>query len=340
MPFHARPRRGFTLVELLVVIAIIGILIALLLPAVQSAREAARRSQCSNNLKQIGTALHLYHGAMKVFPPGNIVHFASDANGCFGGQGGQLPGPPWTVLILPYLEQSQLYNSLDFKGRFNAYVNLGVQQQNTLLCEITLPAFVCPSYSRPPHAWMYAATVVAPNAKYPPLVNNYYACMGGGPLLTAVTTNADACHRIAVPGGTITQFKNGLMGVNTRYGLQDCRDGSSNVVLAGESNYQGMEILRGWFNGFYGNGAAGNIAGTAGRPNGGQQHYVSLTNRTSNQNLHNAINTIYFGGDHPGGCHFLMADGSTHFLSENINISIYQRYGSKADGVAASIVSQ
>ena len=273
-------RRAFTLVELLVVIAIIGILIALLLPAVQSAREAARRSQCSNNLKQIGVALHLYHGATQVFPPGNILHFVADSGGCYQGQGGQLPGPPWTVLILPYIEQAQLYNSLDFKGRFNAYANLGVQQQNTLLCEIPMSAYICPSYSRPPHGWMFP-TVVAPNAKYPPLINNYYACMGGGPMLTTTQTNADACYRNTVPGGTITQFKNGLMGANTRFGLKDARDGSSNVVLAGESNYEGMEILRGWFNGFYGAGAAGNIAGTAGSNSAIKMPMMAITTSSS-----------------------------------------------------------
>ena len=332
--------RGFTLVELLVVIAIIGVLVALLLPAVQSAREAARRTKCQNNMKQIGLALHNYHDTIKVFPPGNLVFFTPDANGCYAGQSAQLPGPPWTVLVLPYVEQTALYSSLDFSVRFNAYSNLGAQSANTQKCEIPIAAFRCPSYNKPPHGWVYTATVVPANGRYPPLVNNYYACMGGGPIMTGVTTTEEACYRTNVAGGSITQFKNGLMGVNSRFGLQHCTDGSSNVVLAGESCYQGMELVRGWFNGYYGSGFAANMCGTAGKPNGGKWHYVSLTNATSNQNLHNAINTIYFGGEHPGGCQFVMADGSTQFFNENINLAIYQRLGAMDDGLPVGGLSQ
>lgn len=121
---RTNPVRGFTLVELLVVIAIIGILIALLLPAVQAAREAARRSQCTNNLKQIGLALHNYHDTFKTFPPGVIW-----GQGCMGANVGgdtgrdMCPGttpPPahhhtWNALILPFLEQKPLYDTIDFK---------------------------------------------------------------------------------------------------------------------------------------------------------------------------------------------------------------------------------
>src|SRR3954470_16964481 len=92
-------RRGFTLIELLVVIAIIGVLIALLLPAVQQAREAARRAQCSNNLKQLGLGLHNYHDAFKCFPPGSVVDK-------FWG---------WQSLLLPYMEQNQTYDGLNFE---------------------------------------------------------------------------------------------------------------------------------------------------------------------------------------------------------------------------------
>ena len=117
-------RRGFTLVELLVVIAIIGILIALLLPAVQAAREAARRSQCTNNLKQIGLALQNYHDTYKSFPPGVIWGM-----GCMGAQGGDLGSdmcpsgvvPPahhhtWNAMILPFIEQKPLYDSINFRA--------------------------------------------------------------------------------------------------------------------------------------------------------------------------------------------------------------------------------
>jgi prepilin-type processing-associated H-X9-DG protein len=184
---------------------------------------------------------------------------------------------------------------------------------------------------------------------YPRLINNYYGCMGGGPVMTGIVTTEDACYRPAPPGGSVTQFKNGLIGVNARdpvtgkikytKSFKDCLDGSSNVVLAGESAYQGIEILRGWFNGYRTNAGgasancpAGNIAGTAGRINGGRAHYLANTNRMNNQNIHNALNTIYFGSEHKGGCHLAYADGSAHFFSENISLPLYQRLGDMKDG--------
>ena len=126
---QVRSHRGFTLVELLVVIAIIGILIALLLPAVQAAREAARRAQCANNLKQIGLALHGYHTAVGTFPPGGITE-------------GPCCSTPsltsWAISILPYLEQQGLYDQYDM----NAY---NEDPENKLVRETPLAVYVCPS---------------------------------------------------------------------------------------------------------------------------------------------------------------------------------------------------
>src|SRR3954447_15007821 len=109
MPLRTRSRRGFTLIELLVVIAIIGVLIALLLPAVQAAREAARRAQCTNNLKQIALAMHNYHDTVGSFPPGGIS--GGDPNGWWSGGWW-----PWTVFILPAMEQGTLYNAINFSA--------------------------------------------------------------------------------------------------------------------------------------------------------------------------------------------------------------------------------
>ncbi len=120
--------RGFTLIELLVVIAIIAILIALLLPAVQQAREAARRTQCKNNLKQIGLALHNYHDMARTFPAGSL--FGDDEYG-------------WGTFILPFLEQANLYNKIDFTGQ-GPNITLLFQEGVT---DQVLPFYICPSNS-------------------------------------------------------------------------------------------------------------------------------------------------------------------------------------------------
>ncbi len=348
-PFTSR--RGFTLVELLVVIAIIGVLVALLLPAVQAAREAARRSQCSNNVKQIALALHNYHDTFNVFPPGNFygagangsAPVAPNANGCFWSTSGATrPGAPWTVLILPYIEQKPLHDSLNFNIEFNSYSNIGTQTVNTQRCQVPIATYRCPSYALPPHRWVLSSAVAGTNLPYAKFINNYYACMGGGPIVTGANQNTvDGCYTPNVPGGSIAQFTNGLIGVNTKNGFRNCTDGTSNVVMLGESAYQGIELLRAWFNGMRvnvngGNQPPGNIAGTAGVPNGGQRHYLNFQGTaTNNRNIHNALNTLYFGSQHVGGCQMAMADASVQFLNENINLSLYQRLGAMGDGQPA-----
>jgi prepilin-type N-terminal cleavage/methylation domain-containing protein len=126
----ARPSlRGFTLVELLVVIAIIGILIALLLPAVQAGREAARRAQCTNNLKQIGLGLQNYHDVYKSFPPGNVTH-----GGCCSTKSHMV----WTVAVLPFLEQANLQDKVDITKPIEDKANAFIQTTK-------LAAYICPS---------------------------------------------------------------------------------------------------------------------------------------------------------------------------------------------------
>jgi prepilin-type N-terminal cleavage/methylation domain-containing protein len=143
---RSRLRRGFTLIELLVVIAIIAILIALLLPAVQQAREAARRSQCKNNLKQLGLAMHNYHDNFKVFPPG-VVDPGAGCSPYPAGATSYLWGG--SVFLLPYMDLAPLYNQLNVGNGF-----CGMPAETTLfngqaLLKTTLPAFVCPSDTGP-----------------------------------------------------------------------------------------------------------------------------------------------------------------------------------------------
>jgi prepilin-type N-terminal cleavage/methylation domain-containing protein/prepilin-type processing-associated H-X9-DG protein len=127
IPHH---RRGFTLIELLVVIAIIAVLVALLLPAVQQAREAARRAQCKNNLKQIGLALHNYHEALQVFPPGRIVNYVNGQGHCFSAY----------AHLLPYLDQGPIYNQINFNANPDDTGN-----SNAVVTALILPMLQCPS---------------------------------------------------------------------------------------------------------------------------------------------------------------------------------------------------
>lgn len=126
---NRRCASGFTLIELLVVIAIIAVLVALLLPAVQQAREAARRSQCKNQLKQIGLALHNYHDSYRSFPPGNVTM----GNCC-----GSPCGTNWAISILPFMDQAPLYQQYNF-DKYNE------DPENQAVRETILPVFNCPS---------------------------------------------------------------------------------------------------------------------------------------------------------------------------------------------------
>ena len=210
-------RRGFTLIELLVVIAIIAVLIALLLPAVQAAREAARRTQCVNNLKQIGLALHNYHQVHNVF-----------AMGCSSGA--------WDTptdynvkqnlsvhaLILPFLEQTQVYNALNF--------NWGSEDCTAILCYLInrtgtnaqINAFVCPSDPR----------AGQPDHNSTTNTNSYYASVGTT-MTWGLMGNQAPYANLAVP--SINMPSTGLFTWQASYGIQHCIDGTSNTVAFSEA---------------------------------------------------------------------------------------------------------
>ncbi len=218
MAFSQRNRRGFTLIELLVVIAIIAVLIALLLPAVQAAREAARRLQCVNNLKQIGLALHNYHSANECFPPGGLVGYRYDTkaynlNGTYGA---------W-ARILGDLEQQPLYNAINWSIECDqdAYGTVA----NSTVTVTRLKAFLCPSDS-PPN-WLGTGTAPINTTIAPG--NNYFASLGSslewgaypGPISGPAQTPAGPPNGIFNSGGSAI-------------GLAAILDGSSNTIAAGE----------------------------------------------------------------------------------------------------------
>ena len=197
MPLRKNPQAGFTLIELLVVIAIIAILIALLVPAVQKVREAAARSQCTNNLKQIGLALHNHHDVFKKYPPGSRGNGGTAAN--------PVPAYGWPIFLLRYLEQDNLYRLMDpdnkpLQAMFTA--NLPALQN-------PLPVFICPSDDGKPQNDNRPFTKVVPGQTIRIARSNYPG--NGG--------NA---------GGT------GLFAVDSTIAIKHITDGTSNTLAVGE----------------------------------------------------------------------------------------------------------
>ena len=223
-------RRGFTLIELLVVIAIISVLIALLLPAVQAAREAARRGQCVNNLKQIGLAMHNYHQIQDRFPPGH-----SESADQPGYSDKQYAGwTEWSALasMLPYLEQGPLFNSINF-GYCGGY-NYGANCNGTAWTT-RLGSFLCPSDPNtlgnapnfgtgPPNTNSYRGCLGTTSAVYWSNVSNSPGYAGCQPDPFRITGN---------PG--CSPYSTGMFVYWIPHGLQDCTDGSSQTVAYAES---------------------------------------------------------------------------------------------------------
>ncbi|QDT66682.1 DUF1559 domain-containing protein [Calycomorphotria hydatis] len=319
-------KHGFTLVELLVVIAIISLLIALLLPAVQQAREAARMSQCKNNLKQIGLALHNYHDMHLTFPPGYID--GDYDNAVFGSSyslsqsGGQDGGYSWQTLILPMLEETGIYNKFDFNVHpFGAPANGetvsthgGSTTDNHEACSTYLDVFSCPSDIKPTHTNF----ITSGNAAYHASIatSSYAGSLGAfrdGP-----------CSNKALEYGR--KLDNGLFSVNSKIRIRDITDGTSYVIMVGEIRWR-QDDIGSENNTLYGGMAAGmqshcgNTNGDASNSGSGGPFRFLRGNRYGI----NEVTTIHYNygrsyhSFHAGGAQFVFADGSVHFLTEQIN---------------------
>ena len=369
-------RLGFTLIELLVVIAIIAVLIALLLPAVQQAREAARRTQCKNNLKQIGLALHNYHDSYNRFPPG----FVFDPNRGQASYGKNMWG--WGALILPMLEQATLYNNCNFsQGFFGGLTAAGTDQVDTPVTslhgpEITaLPAFKCPSDRGLPTTFYRGdGAGGGSNSRALGGASTYVGVNGGILALNTGTPAAPVWSDFTSPQMLTAQ--GGTFGGNSRVGLRDMTDGSSNCFVIGEKRFKevssrrtGLKAIWAGIRGvdptipgtFYANSfplclgttktpmnnlpyvSAGTGVGDApyvlSAPRGNLTAAVNDANSVQNNGGKLTPEPLWmgFGSDHTGGCHFLLGDGSVRFITQQIDFTTYNNLGTVNDGNVVDI---
>lgn len=293
MKTYSRNHRGFTLIELLVVIAIIAVLVSLLLPAVQQAREAARRTQCKNNLKQIGLALHNYHDVHQTFPSGWI---AIDAVTKLPSAHEGTSGAGWAVMILPFIEQTNAYNL------FNPNVSI-TDPLNADFLKQPMVSYKCPSDPQP-------ATFDLPEeanpanilAKMP--IANYIGSFGPESL--------DGCEE---PAGTAPvlptgQCKgSGMFYHNSKVTIRDVTDGTSNTYMIGERK---TIESQGWYTTWPGMVAEAEEA---------FQRVCGTADHTPN---HPATHFDDFSSHHTGGAQFCQADGSVRFISQSIDRGVYQ----------------
>ncbi|MBT5018635.1 MAG: DUF1559 domain-containing protein [Planctomicrobium sp.] len=332
-------RRGFTLIELLVVIAIIAILIALLLPAVQQAREAARRSQCKNNLKQIGLALHNYHDISGQFPPGVINSGDSGAAGANRPYDCALNHTGWTML-LPMLDQAPLYNQFDPNEPSSISAENGIplcgtgdyQKNQNILGKLNLPALLCPSDTVDgPTTYGHSQTHYQRPAPGVGVSNYIFASGYDGGGYTQWTRYGNT-NLTLIDGRTIK--RRGTFGGNRSAKFRDMRDGTSNIMVIGESRSQRLSLAYTpnafWYSRTAIFGRA--ISNTTGN------HDKYCINCDSQWASWGGANRVYpyawvFSSSHEGGMQGLMGDGSVRFISENIDANTWQIINAINSGV-------
>jgi prepilin-type N-terminal cleavage/methylation domain-containing protein/prepilin-type processing-associated H-X9-DG protein len=363
--------RGFTLIELLVVIAIIAVLIALLLPAVQSAREAARRIQCTNNLKQIGLAFANYESTNQIYPLGGLTVVSSFSTATWGNEVGN-NGLSWVALTLPYLEQGTIYSAINFSASVNNgallqtfatawYTRLGVMscpsdgdqdgfRGDASITNSGLDQYIASPSPAPPGG----GTHMIPVENYLGSFGDNY-CIGCNnmgtffPTETPYTTwpPVPGQPRVGWPGEQGTLLDNftcsntgnapgtlrGMFDVTTGQSvrLASVTDGTSNTIAAGE----GLPAQRADNNVWeFNSGADGTTVPI---------NYPTPLNcstaggfGTSNWASRCAYTNTGFKSKHPGGCNFVFVDGSVHFLKQTINMYTYCALGSRNGGEVLS----
>ncbi len=337
---QAHGSRGFTLIELLVVIAVIAVLIALLLPAVQSAREAARRAQCTNNLKQIGLALASYESAVGCIVPGYV---SSPVHQLQNGVSGYNPDPftldngpgwGWLAMLLPYAEQAPLSDATNFN--LPTWVT-----QNSTVVVVQINVFLCPSANNPtPTCMMVDAelNLLPVASQYFARANYQYSMGWNDTSIQPPSTNYD--DPVAGCNGPIYR--------NSRVRIAGVTDGLSNTVFASEkapylADATWVGIIPGYRHFAYNAFAS---AGTGGSGINFDYPGAILASH-SGPSLYESPQVIHppnsplghtdeFYSLHPGGANVLMGDGSVRFIKQSINLLVWQALSSRAVGEVIS----
>jgi prepilin-type N-terminal cleavage/methylation domain-containing protein/prepilin-type processing-associated H-X9-DG protein len=338
---------GFTLVELLVVIAIIGILIALLLPAVQAAREAARRAQCTNNLKQIGVGQHNYHDSFKVFTPAKLNSGAvnmsnADRSGWGTGTGQATLNTTGWALLLPFVEQAPLHDMYNFNVCSSTSCWRGAPPPLPLDDSINANAvgtrlnfLECPSADTVGQKMTTAPNSTSAYSRRNAWRTNYLFSTG---VMTEYDLNYDIYY---------ADVRQGMHGNNGAASISKVTDGTSNVLMAGEAigyPHKTSSAYGPW-------GLCGTHTSTHGRIYSGSSSYIRLTgsigivvnvqrftvngtycNTAGSCNPQGRTYAWTFNSVHPGGANFVLGDGSCRFVSETIDTLTWCRLGYIHDG--------
>ena len=333
--------RGVTLVELLAVIAIIGLLAGLLLPAMQGAREAARRVQCGNNLKQLALALSAHSSQMGHFPAAAEHRVNQCTNGF---SGGGLPisftdgKPAWSIRLLPFLEQQPLYDRFDFAQPFFGIIcfnNTGcnidnattpAQRVNLPLQQTPVPGFMCPSHpvaGTPMRMWLESSGTVADCGGLRPM---YHGIAGGGPDSEAHCYSSPWAGS-KLPPDRRNFFNNGIFAVNSRTTPAAIRDGLSNTLLLGEGE-MASDFL--WSSGARGCDKCAEQGNTL-----AIQDPINTAYSEAATDIRSASRRC-LRSKHPGAALGAMADGSVHVFGDDMSVTVLQLLGKRADRQAVS----
>ncbi|MDR2705249.1 MAG: DUF1559 domain-containing protein [Planctomycetaceae bacterium] len=329
-------RNGFTLVELLVVIAIIGVLIALLLPAVQAAREAARRMSCSNKLKQLGIALHNYHDICQTFPPEgwSSDHQSSTTRrraGVF-------------CRLLPFMEQSALYEQVEWYVDSNSGKNVAVgnTRMNGLLCPSSMAIHVTANNASG------AGVALTPENNCPDWYTTHYYANAGA---VRASSPPDLPFTYMTAGGNSYGNRGwtGISYVDSRVTFASVTDGSSNSIAFHELSWQegGSPTKKtyggycGWHRGLWcmnydAASPPSSTRGDYGYASSKSLYPTSAAYLINAKGFWNFRNSAPVGSEHPGGTHFALIDGSVRFVQQTQPVAILEAYAVINDGLSVS----